>query len=229
MPSGRPVNNAVAIHAESTPAAAEPRLEYASRPASAPGSLCRFLLSPVGWPLIAVAAGISAWALYLGAWSWFSLNFEDVGPAFLALCMLGVFGTWLVRFAVAAVVARRWGRPQAYPWHRWVRWSLPPAVLGLATGAIACRLPATIAFRLNRPAMERAAATVVANPSASPPPVSIGIYGMSTPTVVGGCVVFPVSGMWANSVEGFGYDPGGRPSGSGPGDHLSGPWYVWGK
>ncbi len=205
-------------------------LAYAIPLTGAPGPVGRFLLSPVGWPLHTAALLVAATAVC--AWSGPSPYFW---PAVYAVYgAIGVGLTWLARAAGRSMAARHFGRELRADVGRRL---LVPAVLAVTVGLVRFGVPASVAFRLSRPAMERAARVALANPKVTPPSIRLGCYGVCLPRVIGSSVYFTVGGrgLW-NEDYGYAYRPSGPPRWPLRPSHLNddaycrpvgGSWYEW--
>ena len=197
-------------------------LSYARADVRTPGPVGRFMLRPAGWVLAATAAVAAAVTLVVAA---------DV----VDLSLLGVFLSgflWLL--VVAGLAVRMFGHVAAVATYgrpdggrsRWWRWLIAPGLLAVTYALCRADVPTAVAFRLSRSAMERSAIAALARPDATPLPMSVGLYGTSTPEVDHGTVYFMIAGMSFIDRDGYAYSPAGPPAQyrCWP---VGGPWYRW--
>jgi hypothetical protein len=147
---------------------------------------------------------------------------------------VGLTVAWLGRLAAGEAAATFFGVERRWPLKR--RLALPLAFVVTAI-LVYNGVPAAVVFRLSRGAMERAARTALANPSAASSPRRIGLYFDCAPQVIGTSVYFKVGGggLWQQDY-GYAYRPAGPPKPPLRASHLNddaycvqieGPWYEW--
>ncbi len=202
-------------------------LDDAPPAARAPGAVGRFLLSPPGWPLITATASVAAATLCAASGP---RSLESASATVLAVFgWAGVAVLWIGRRAGLNDARRRFGRRSqtSRPVGR-LRWLVPPAVTIVTVIACLADVPATVRFRLSRPALERAGRAALARRrQVWPIPGRVGLYDRCTVEAYHGAAYFTLPETGTDDSDGFAYSPAGPPTGWHPCEPLGGPWYQW--
>ena len=181
----------------------------------------RLILRPVGWPTFA-AAGVPL----AGMW-WLGTDPRAYGMGLqyvLGLFTLTPVGfVQLVRAAPKRALEQRLGLPPR-DFRRWCAFWL---VAAAAVLGVFFYVPLRLALLASRPALDRAAATLLANPAALGPAGRVGLYSIAR-CEDHGSPEHPNLLIFTSHDSGFRYCPGDPHFyGWGGGDegHLWGPWY----
>jgi hypothetical protein len=199
------------------------RLDYA-RPdhVRMPPNLALFFMRPIGWPFHLLLAAVGLMSLYAVSvpGGYFSL---EIGSIF---AWIAIGAIWFCRGIIRYILARYYRINENAGW---LRWSIAPAVLVLVFTLAVCEIPWRATFFFSRPAMERFARRVLAQPSGATTAQHVGFYQACNAERIPGGMRFRIDRAGFIDRFGFAYCPDAPPRAAGNDgyEHLSGPWYIW--
>jgi hypothetical protein len=94
---------------------------------------------------------------------------------------------------------------------------------------VAWQVPTWVSFRISRPAMDRMARQLMADPQSAPQDSWLGLYAVKQVSATSNGVWFEIANSGFTSQSGFIYSPDGPPKGTYE-DHyvpMGRGWYAW--
>jgi hypothetical protein len=186
-----------------------------------------FLITPIGWPTHVLTVVASLWLQWDARLPGVRvLSSESVG----ILIWLWILVVWLIRPLLAAIFWWAIGTPIRPLISEWYQWCVAPLLLVISCFVISTGLPAQVAFKISKSAMEELALKVTKDGKEGPSEWAGVIPFGWAKRIEGGVQLTYAKRRFPWGRTGVYYSWNGAPLSNShfySQRHLDGKWYIW--